>query len=149
MREAIGMKKGLASVVAGLVFTSVLGCSTGKPEITVEDVWATKTKMILPAISFFMSIHNRGTSGDFLLSARLKGFPSAKVELHDVVDGRMTRIDKIEIGEGERIQFKPGGIHLMAFKVKHPKAPLTLVLEFKESGEVELKAPLKAQSESS
>jgi copper(I)-binding protein len=137
------MKRGLASVVAsGVVLYSLAGCSSGKPEVSVEEVRATETKMILPAISFFMTIHNRGTSGDVLLSARLKDFPSAKVELHDVVDGRMTRIDKIEIGEGQRIEFEPGGIHLMAFKVKNPTGPLTLVLKFKESGELEINAPL-------
>ena len=137
------MSRKLASRIFPLVWLVIFsGCSGEKPKIYIADVKAVETKLFFPAISFFMTIHNRGTGKDVLVSARIKEFPSAKVELHDVVDDRMAKIDKIEILNGKAVHLKPGSLHFMAFKVKKPTDELTLVLRFKESGDLEVKASL-------
>jgi copper(I)-binding protein len=44
-----------------------------------------------------------------------------KVEFHEMVGGMMSELKAIKLANGEQIQFKPGGKHLM---LKNPKKVL-------------------------
>jgi copper(I)-binding protein len=65
-----------------------------------------------------------------------------------VIDGKMTKIEEIIIPAKETIELKMGGLHLMFFDIPEnlkDKDTVTLLLKFKESGTIEVKAHLRTQ----
>jgi len=103
--------------------------------------------MVVDAVSFFMTIENTGDGDDVLLSASVQEFPDKKVEFHDVVDGKMQKVERIQVPAGKTTVLKMGGMHLMAFDIKEPGSEMTLVLNFKKSGRVTVKAPVMESGE--
>ena len=127
-----------------LLLLVVAGCTGifGEPEIKVSYPKASYSPMIENAVSFFMFIENRGAGGDNLLSAGIVEYPDKKVELHDVVAGRMTMIESLKIPGGEVVELRGGSYHIMAFDVTEPVNEVTLVLNFEKSGEIEVKVTM-------
>jgi|GEM_PF-7071937 copper(I)-binding protein len=120
------------------IFIVAAGCINNPPEIKVHDVYFMSSGMS-NAISIFMVIENHG-GADNLISAKIKEFPNAKVELHTIAGGMMLKVDKIEIPKGETVPLKRGGYHIMAFGADPSEDEITLILEFEKFGSVEVKA---------
>ena len=112
----------------------------GQPDIKVSYPKVVHSPMVDDALSLFMFIENRGDGDDYLVSARIDECPNSRVELHDVVNGKMTAIEKIKIPAGEVVELRGGSYHIMVFDVTEPVDEITLVLTFKKSGEVVVKA---------
>ena len=85
----------------------------------------------------YLSIENKGTAPDRLVAVSVPF--AARAEIHEmaVKDGIMTMrpLDNgIEIAPGQKVEFKPGGYHIMFMELKAPlakeaKVPVTLVFE--------------------
>ena len=96
----------------------------------------------------YLSIENTGTTADRLVSVSVPF--AARSEIHEmaVKDGIMTMrpLDKgVEVPAGAKVEFKPGGYHIMFMGLKAPIAkdsqiPVTLVFEKAGSIDIELKA---------
>jgi copper(I)-binding protein len=127
---------------AALLLSISIGCvGTGvKPDISVSYPKVAHSKMMENAISIFMFIENKGDGDDYLVSARIKELPDKKVEIHDVVDGKMVAIEKIKIPAGSVVELKGGSYHIMGFGITEHVDEITLVLNFGKSGEIEVKA---------
>lgn len=123
----------------------VAGC-TGTPNLEVYDAKTTPSAMIDDAVSIFMLIDNTGKADDSLVSASIVEYPSATVEIHDVIDGKMQEIEGINIAAGEITELKSGSYHVMGFDVTDPSGELTVVLNFEKSGEITVKAPVMESS---
>jgi copper(I)-binding protein len=122
-----------------LLFCTVIGCLGigGEPNIKVLYPEASKSIAAENTIAIFMFIDNTGDGGDTLISARIVECPDSKVELNDVVNGRMVMIDEIEIPADAVVELKGGGYHVMGFDIEEPIDEFTLVLNFEKSGEIE------------
>lgn len=76
----------------------------------------------LPNTSAYFTIENTGNKDRVLISASSE--IANKVELHSHVmkDGmmRMRQQDKVIIPAGEKVEFAPGGLHLMIFGLNEP-----------------------------
>jgi copper(I)-binding protein len=133
------MKKNLISCSL-LIFFAILtfSCNSGgTPKISVKGA-----KFIGKRdIAVFMLIINDGNGSDTLTGSSIKEFPSAKGEFHDVLGGKMTRVEKIEITAGEVTRLKRGSLHLMFFGLPEKRVEVTLLLQFKKSGTIEVKIP--------
>ena len=127
-----------------LVMLAAAGCMGifGEPDIKVSYPTATYSPMIDDAVSIFMFIENIGSGDDYLISVRVVEYPDKKVELHDVVDGRMTMIEKLKIPGDEIVELRGGSYHIMVFDVTEPLGEVTLVLNFEKTGEVEVKVEM-------
>lgn len=97
----------------------------------------------------FMTIANRGSAPDKLLSASSPAAP--KLELHTHVrDGdvmRMREVPSIEIPAGRTVTLQPGGLHVMFFGLTQPLAQGTTVpvtLRFERAGEVVVSLAIQA-----
>ncbi len=130
------------SLLAGLA--SAADYKLGALEI--DRPWARATAPTAPAGGGFLTIVNKGTTGDRLVSARS---PVAQTsEIHEMkMEGnimRMRELDKgLEIPAGGTVTLAPGGFHVMLMGLKAPlqqgtKVPLTLVFEKAGSIDVEL-----------
>lgn len=118
----------------------------GSLEITTP--WTRATPPSARTGGGFMTITNKGTTADRLVSARSNA--SDKVEIHEVqMDGSVMRMRELanglEIAPGATIMLKPGGYHIMFMELKAPiakdtKVPVTLVFEKAGSVDVQLTA---------
>jgi copper(I)-binding protein len=132
-------KKILAAVLLLSISVGCIGAGA-QPDIKVSYPKVAHSAMMENAISIFMFIENKGDADDYLVSARIKEFPGKRVEIHDVVDGKMVPIEKIKIPAGEVVELKSGSYHIMGFDITEHVDKITLVLNFGKSGEIEVAA---------
>lgn len=112
-------------------------CSSGAPQIRIEEPDAKLSPVILGVASVFMKIENTGNGGDRLLSARTD-MPGALTELHDEKDGKMITLTGMDVPANGTLVLRPAGKHIMIFKLPRTMKAgmeLSIVLTFKRSGE--------------
>ena len=138
------MKK---SVVFSFVFSILVvliisSCTSGgRPEIVVRDVTVVPSGMMKGVASSFMQIINNGSGSDRLTGCTIKEHPSAKGELHDFKDGRMTKVEKVIIPAHETTELRRGDLHIMFFKLPEKlDGTVTLIMNFEKSGPIEVRA---------
>ncbi len=134
------------SVVLSLIFSSlvvliIFSCTRGgKPEIVIRDVTVVPSGMMKGVASSFMQIMNKGSS-DRLTGCTIKEYPSARGELHDFKDGRMTKVEEVIIPAHETTELMRGSIHIMFFKIPEKlKSEVTLIMNFEKTGPIEVRA---------
>lgn len=111
-------------------------------ELVISNGWSRATPGGAKIGSGYLTIVNKGTTGDKLLSG--VSAVSGKVELHEMTmnKGVMTMRplgEGLPVGPGQTVQLTPGGLHLMLTDLKAPlkqgdKVPLTL--QFEKAGSV-------------
>ncbi|MBU8876101.1 copper chaperone PCu(A)C [Reyranella sp. MMS21-HV4-11] len=116
----------------------------GSLEITTP--WTRATAPTARTGGGFMTITNKGTTADRLVSARSTA--SEKVEIHEMqMDGSVMRMRELakglDIPPGATVMLKPGSYHIMFMELKAPlakdaKVPVTLVFEKAGSIDVQL-----------
>jgi copper(I)-binding protein len=113
------------------------GCTSGTPALEIESSQARLSPAMYGVGSAFLTIVNKGNGNDTLVAASVD-IPGTTTELHDVQNGRMTKIDKIVIPSNGSVILRPGSLHIMIFDMPHDiKAGrnFTLTLRFLKSGE--------------
>ena len=128
-----------AILCAGLLAGAAaeMACAPRLPNLTIEGAEATLSPVMLGVGSVFMRIVNSGKGRDELVSVRIS-IPVTSAEFHETKDGRMARVNRIAIPAGTTVELKPGGLHIMLFRL--PKeikegSEITLSLMFEKSGE--------------
>ena len=111
-------------------------CTSSPPQISIEGPTAELSPAFLGVVSVYFTVRNDG--GRDALTGVTAGLPNALVELHDVQNNRMAKVDRIPVpGRGE-LKLRPGGFHLMAFNLPRSLKEgdqLALTLRFERSGE--------------
>jgi len=117
-------------------------------DIRVEQPYARATVPGQRAGGGYLLLENTGKAADRLLSVRAD--VSASVEMHTMsMDGnvmRMRELDGIDVPAGQRVELKPGGMHIMFMGLKAPlKAGDTFpaTLTFQKAGEVKVTVTVK------
>lgn len=129
-----------AVMVCAMLSGGLSACRGNEPRapfISVQDQEAMVSPALLGVGSVFLKIANAGRADDTLLGARVS-IPGTVVEIHDVRDGKMVRIEKLSIPSRGTVELKPNGLHLMIFKMPRSMKPgqqFTLFLTFEKSGE--------------
>jgi len=103
-----------AMAVAGCTEDGPARLTGGTPELSVAS--AQSSAPIAGASQLVLTIENRGDGDDRLVGAETDA--ALAIEIHRTVvdaDGRasMRMLDEVLIPAGERIAFRPGGLHLM------------------------------------
>lgn len=90
------------------------GCDSADG-IVVENAWVRTAPPGSAVQAGYMTLRNRGHNAVTLVGARSDAF--GRVEMHESVDGdgtrAMRRIGRLDLAAGGRVQFEPGGRHLM------------------------------------
>jgi len=117
-------------------------------DIRVEQPYARATVPGQRAGGGYLLLENTGKAADRLLSVHAD--VSASVEMHTMsMDGnvmRMRELDGIDVPAGQRVELKPGGMHIMFMGLKAPlKAGDTFpaTLTFQKAGEVKVTVTVK------
>jgi len=130
--------------VKRILLTALLLASCGKsgpPEIQVSDAWARETVAGQSATAAYMRIANDGAGDDRLVSVAAAAPAMAMLHSSESSGGvaRMREMGTgVAIPAGGRIEFKPGGSHVMVTGLGAPLKPgqsLKLTLRFEKSGE--------------
>ena len=102
-----------------------------------------------PAAGYFTL--TGGARADRLLSV---ASPAARIEMHETrtVNGamRMAALTMVDVPAGERVDFKPGGKHLMLFGLPattKPGGELTLTFTFEKAGAVPVNAVARSATD--
>lgn len=120
-------------------------------ELHIGHPYARATAPGQPSGGGYLSVHNGGKVADRLIG--VKADISAAAELHEMkMDGnvmRMRELSAIELPVGEKVELKPGGLHIMFTGLKAPlkagdKFPVTL--QFEKAGEVTVTVNVEAMS---
>lgn len=134
------------SIVAALCTAAL--CLPAAAQVKVEGAWARPTVSGQQGGGGFMTLTSE--RADRLLGGST---PAAeRVEFHTMaMEGdmmRMRQLDKLELKAGQKLEFKPGGLHAMFIGLKRPltvgaKLPVTLM--FERAGEVKVEMTVMAR----
>lgn len=145
------MNRLLAAIAAfTLLAASTLPISaadTMQSHIKITSVW-TKASIGVNGAAY-ATVENHGNEMDRLVAVETNVADKAEIHTHLMEDGvmKMRRIVAIEVHPGAPAILKPGGDHLMLFKMKRKwvegeEMPLTLV--FEKAGKIDVLASVKA-----
>ena len=84
-------------------------------ELTVTGAWARSTPPGAKMGATYLVIDNGSTKSDRLLKLRTPVASGAEVHRTELLDGiaRMRAVAVLHVSAGERVEFKPGGHHVM------------------------------------
>jgi len=127
-----------------LIFTLFSSVSLAG-DISIDDI-SGMFSMRPDTGAVFMKIKNSGNMDDVLIGAKTD-IKDVVVELHDVKNGQMFKIEKIPIPAKSTVELKKGGLHIMLFNLpielkEGEEFKLTLI--FEKAGEVTV--PVKLSS---
>jgi copper(I)-binding protein len=118
-------------------------------EIVIGHPAARATVPGQPTGGGYLTLDNQGKMADRLLSA--SAAVSRSVELHSMaMEGdvmRMRQVDGIDLPAGQKVELKPGGLHIMFIGLNAPlkagnKFPMTL--KFEKAGEVTVQVNIES-----
>lgn len=132
---ALATMKNLALVL--LLFAAVLPVRAERA-IDVQDAWIRHMAGDRPMAGYFV-MHNRGDEDRRLVGAASPAFGA--IQMHETVetDGTtsMRRAASVTVPNGGRVEFQPGGFHLMLMQRQKNLAvddQVPVVLEFEDGG---------------
>ena len=110
---------GILALPLILLFASG-GTATGK--LTVTSAWARATAPGAGMGAVYLQINNGSTKSDRLLKMSTTVAASAAVHQTEIVDdvARMREVGMLHVAPGEKIEFAPGGLHIMLMGLKKP-----------------------------
>lgn len=91
-------------------------------ELAVSGAWARTTPPGMRMGAIYLVIDNGSAKSDRLLKLKTPVASRAEVHRTEVLDGiaRMREVAVLHVGAGERIEFKPGGHHVMLTGLHKP-----------------------------
>jgi copper(I)-binding protein len=118
--------------------------------LLIGQPWTRATPPSAAAGGGFLTVTNKGTAPDKLISA--KSVAAGAVQIHEMkMEGNIMRMREreggLEIAPGATVTLAPGGFHLMLMGLKEPlkqgeKVPLTLV--FEKAGSIDVEMDIQA-----
>lgn len=131
-------RRALAALVLGLLLT-LAACADGDPDIEVGVAQAAVPSG--GSSQVVVDITNAGDGDDRLVAADTPAALGVEFHLTELDDGRATMglIEDVPVPAGERVRFRPGGLHLMLVvpdSTVVEGGTFELTLSFERSGDV-------------
>lgn len=117
--------------------------------LQLSGAWVRAMRPGQKVAAAYLTILNRGETADRLIGAT--ALAATRVEMHEMAieDGvmKMRPVEGgIEIGPGDRVDFKPGDLHLMLTGIDErlvAEDEIELTLDFEKAGSVVLQFPVR------
>lgn len=108
-------------------------------DLTVRQPWARELPPVSRTGAAYLSIHNTGREPDRLVSSASPVAARVEIHTHEHAGGmmRMRQVDGVDLPAGQRVDFAPGGLHLMLFDLQQPLLAgeeFAITLEFQRAG---------------
>lgn len=137
--------------VASLVAFAA-GGRAGGPEVVVDDAHARPSLGRAATAAVYLTLANRGGVADRLIGASTPVAERGELHGHEFVGDivKMRRLEAVDLGPGDRVELKTGGLHVMLFGLKTPLKqgdafPLTLY--FEKAGAVTVEVAVRPTGE--
>ena len=135
------MLKSFLALLLGLLAGA--SASAAESTINVEKAWARATTSVGATGVVYLSLTDMGPAADRLIGVATSVATHADMHIM-VMEGnvmQMRPVDAVDVKPGERIQFKPNGLHIMLTDLKQPltrgeRFPVTL--DFEKAGKVDV-----------
>lgn len=146
----------MSKIIRSLACTVILACLTASTahsqdaNVVVTQAWSRATPGGSKVAGGYLTIENKGSVADKLLSASTT--VAKKVEIHEmaVADGVMTMRPVeggLPIDAGKIVKCAPGGLHLMIIGLSAPQVQgdkVPMVLKFEKAGEITVSFDVRA-----
>ncbi|HLG89700.1 MAG TPA: copper chaperone PCu(A)C [Alphaproteobacteria bacterium] len=143
-----GFPKGALSGLL-LAFSVSITAHAAGSAIDVADASARPTPPSATTAAIYLNITNNGTDDDALIGIATP--VAQKAELHSTTNDhgimKMSAVAEQPVKAGEKLEIKPGGLHIMLTGLKRPlKAgdQFLLTLTFRKAGQVETTVAVQA-----
>ncbi|MCP4004257.1 MAG: copper chaperone PCu(A)C [bacterium] len=136
-------RTGILSAFVAITLISSLACVSPQAGILVAKAWSRETVGSGGAGIVYLTIENRGTHTERIVS--LSTPVAAQASVHETVhSGGMVEMNSrpdLEIPPGSHVSFEPGGLHVMLMGLHAPLArgsrfPLTI--QFERAGSIQV-----------
>lgn len=127
-------RRALIAVALGLA----AGASYAQPAaLQAQGAWLRAT----PAVGAGYLVIANGGAADKLVGASSDAATSVELHTHNMEGGvaRMRQVDNVPVAAGQKVEFKPGGLHLMLMGLKKPLKDgdqVAIKLRFEKAGEL-------------
>ncbi len=131
--------------IFGLMLLVLTACASGK--LVVNDPWARPAIAGGTSAAYFV-IDNSAGQADTLLSAASDVAQTVELHMTEMQGGVMKMMpqEKIAIPANSKVEFKPGGLHVMFINLKRELKTgdtFALTLRFQNAGEVNLQVKVQ------
>lgn len=143
-----------ATILFAILYLILAPFTIAEDKIAITDAWVREVPPGSSVSAAYLTIKNTGSEADKLNA--ISSDAAENVEIHrSSVDGqgvaKMEMIKVLELPAGEKVELKPGGMHLMLIGLKESlvgKDKITLILDFDESDNVSIEVPVKSSKDS-
>lgn len=135
-------------ILSILCAVCLAACSAGEKRLSVAEAWARPGNAGGNSAAYF-TIQNPTSEDDALLSASSQAAKSVELHLSTMdEEGVMAMVqqESIPVPAGEKVELKPGGLHVMLIELTQDLRPgdtITLTLQFAKAGTIELQATVQ------
>ena len=100
------------------IIATILSAACAKSEITIDNAWIRTPPPNMNMTAAYLVLHNNTADTITLIGANSDAYADVTVHESRVVDGvsEMIRMRSLSLSAGERLVFRPGGLHLMMTK---------------------------------
>lgn len=143
----------LTTILSTAIILLATACgTTGGSEnmVTLRDAWA-RPGIAGGTSAIYFVLENPGSADDSLLSSSSDVAEAAELHLSEMSsDDTMSMHHQmsVPIPAGEEVAFEPGGLHVMLINLQrdlNEGETISLVLKFKNAGEMQLEVPVKME----
>jgi copper(I)-binding protein len=112
-------------------------------DIHIMKPWSRPLPAVSPNGAAYMTLVNKGSSADRLLSVSTPMAMKAELHTHTMEGGvmKMRRVEAVELVPGKPSVLEPGGLHVMMMGLKKPLVDgnsFPLTLNFERAGTIEV-----------
>jgi periplasmic copper chaperone A len=146
------MKKGfvltLFALLAISMAASLAACAPRGGSFAVQEAWARPASAGGNSAVYFV-IDNPLAEADTLLGAQCEAAMMTEVHMTETdASGKsmMKHQESVGVPSGQKVEFKPGGLHVMLMNLKNDLEPgqtLPVTLQFANAGEVQITATVR------
>lgn len=137
-----------AAVLAAALLIPQLTLAADADTLSVEAPYVRAVPPGQPNSAAFMTLTNTGEVLRALVAAESDAAATVELHTHSMADGmmQMRKIERIDLPPGERVELKPGGLHVMLIGLEEQLKPgmevaLTLILD--DDSRMPLTAPVR------
>lgn len=145
------IQKGLASLILAIALTGALPALAGQDGLKVTKAWIRSAPATLKTHGGYLSIANEGGDAKELIAATSGNYERVELHMSRVTDGvaTMQRLESVEIPAGGKVEFSPGGMHLMLIGPKAAVAEgatVPLRFSFRSGEEIAVEAVVASKA---
>jgi copper(I)-binding protein len=137
-----------AAVLAAALLIPQLTLAADVDTLSVEAPYVRAVPPGQPNSAAFMTLTNTGEVPLALVAAESDAAATVELHTHSMADGmmQMRKIERIDLPPAERVELKPGGLHVMLIGLDEQLKPgmevaLTLILD--DDSRIPLTAPVR------